>query len=454
MIKLNDEIIVTTEKLTSSGEAVARYTEDKLVVFVKNALPDEKLKIKITHVNKRFLKGEITEIIEPSVNRIKPFCRIYNACGSCNFQICSYDYQIKQKNIILKELFQDITDNIYPVIKSPEEINWRHKVQFPTRETKNSKRVKIGYFKENSHDITDIKFCPVQPEIINEITEFLRKNYTLGCYIEKNKKGHLKNILFRISHNSGDILLTFVLNLKEQEFKNETKDYFKKFSDKIKSEFKHIKGVFVNFNFEHTNKIVGNTTLKISGEDFIEEKLNDKTYKIGSVSFFQVNPKSAVNLFNIVKENIKDNSTILDAYGGVGAIGIYVSNKAKSITLVEENKNATACAEENFKINNIKNFEILTGDAKEQFIKFKRENKKFDYVILDPPRSGCDIKDGGLDIISSLTDNIIYVSCNPITLKRDAKYLAENNFKLNSVTGVDLFPHTFHIECVAVFERN
>ncbi len=453
MIKLNDEIIVTTEKLTSSGEAIARLGEEKLVVFIKNALCNEKLKIKIIHINKRFLKGEIIEIIEPSKYRIKPFCNIYNACGSCNFQMCGYDYQIEQKNIILNELFKDITNNIKPIIKSPKTANWRHKVQFPVRETKVSKRVIIGYFKENSHDITDVKFCPLQPKIINEITEFIRKNYIYGCYNEKNKKGLLKNILFRISNSTNDILLTFVLNIKEEDFKSKINNNFTGFSDKLKSEFKNIKGIFVNFNNENTNKILGDVTLKISGEDFIEESLKDKKYKIGSTSFFQVNPESAVNLFDIVKENIKENSTILDAYGGVGAIGIYVSDKAKLITLVEENKNATLCAKENFKINNVKSYEILTGDAKEQFLKFKNENKRFDYVILDPPRSGCDLKSGGLDIISSLARNIIYVSCNPMTLKRDSEYLLENGFNIKSISGVDLFPHTFHIECVAVFER-
>ena len=177
----------------------------------------------------------------------------------------------------------------------------------------------------------------------------------------------------------------------------------------------------------------------------------DKNYKIGATSFFQVNPKSAVNLFDIVKENIEPNSTVLDAYGGVGAIGIYVSEKASKITLVEENENAISMAYDNFKMNNIENFEILEGDAKKHFLNFEKQKRSFDYVILDPPRSGCD-KDG-LKAISKLAKNIIYVSCNPQTLRRDMSYLIEDGFIPQFIQGVDLFPYTHHIETVCVFKR-
>ena len=453
-MNINDEIVFTIEKLTPTGDALARFGEDKLVVFVKGALPKEDVKVKIISKNKHFLKGEIVEIINASPNRIKPFCSIYNACGSCNFQICSYDYQTEQKDKILKEIFKDILDEklIKPFIKSPSDKCYRHKIQFPAKRTKNSKRMLLGYFKQNSHELTNIKFCPVQPEIINDIAQFIRDNFILSCFDEKTKKGLLKNVVIRINSSENAILLTFVLNIKNNDF-SMVKDDILDFSEKLLDVFCEIKGVFANFNPNHDNKILGDETVKILGDDFIDETLGDKTYKIGATSFFQVNPKSATHLFNVVKENISPDSSVLDAYGGVGAIGIYVSSKAKKITLVEENENAIICAKENFKLNNIKDYEILSGDAKKHFVDFKNENRHFDCVILDPPRSGCDIVNGGLDIISNLTDKIIYVSCNPMTLKRDAIYLKSIGFKVKSLTGVDMFPHTFHIEAVMVFER-
>lgn len=454
-MNINDEIVGKVEKLTPTGEAIIRYGENKLVIFVKGVLEDEVIRLKIVSKNKNFLKGEVVEIITPSVHRIKPFCPVYNACGSCNFQICDYSYQIAQKDKILREIFKDVVDEnlINPFIKSPAEKQYRHKIQFPARETKISKRVLLGYFKENSHNLTDIKFCSTQPEIINKIAEFIRKNYFLGCYTEKTKKGLLKNVVIRINSSLDSMLVTLVLNIKKTDLKNYKKN-LSDFAKNLKSEFQEIKGIFLNFNPCCNNKILTDEYENILGEEFIIENLSDKKYFIGASSFFQVNPKSAVNLFNEVKRNVDKNSSILDAYGGVGAIGIYVSDSTKSITLVEENSNATKCAEKNFVLNNIKNYKILTGDAKEHFLKFKKEKKYFDCVILDPPRSGCDIKDGGLDVISSLTNKIIYVSCNPMTLKRDSIYLKSIGFKVKSLTGVDMFPNTFHIEAVMVLERS
>ncbi|MBQ4647510.1 MAG: 23S rRNA (uracil(1939)-C(5))-methyltransferase RlmD [Candidatus Gastranaerophilales bacterium] len=450
-MKLGETVEVVIEKMVYGGDGLARIGEEQFVVFVKDSLPHDRLKIKITSLNKKFARGEIIEILE-SPNRIKPFCALYNACGSCDCQIASYDFLIKQKSEILKDIFKNIIneEKIFPVIPSPNDKFYRHKIQYPVQQTKNSKRILLGYYKKNSHDLTNIKYCPVQIEIINEIAQFIRDNFELDCYNEKTHQGLLKNVLTRISSANGDILLTLILNCEESDFINYESPIFR-FFKKITTQFSAIKGGFVNFNPKKTNKILGKETLKIIGEDFIIEKLGNKSYKIGATSFFQINPKSAVNLFDIVKENIKPNSTILDAYGGVGAIGIYVSEYASKITLVEENENAISMAYDNFKMNNIENFEILEGDAKKHFQNFEKEKRTFDYIILDPPRSGCESE--GLKAIAKLAKNIIYVSCNPQTLRRDMSLLIEIGFKPKFVKGVDLFPYTHHIEAVAVFER-
>ena len=249
MIKLNDIIDVVVEKLTYGAEGLARYGEENFVIFIKNALPEDKLKIKITSLNKKFARGEIVEIIE-SKNRIKPFCPLYNACGSCQIQNCEYDFLVQQKTLILKDIFKNIIDekNIFPVIKSPKTHEYRHKIQYPARQTKNSKRILLGYFKENSHDLTNIKFCPVQPKIVNEIAQFIRDNFNLDCYNEKSHSGLLKNVLFRINSKEDELLLTLVLNCNQGSFSDFENDIFR-FSKKITSAFKIIKGVFVNFNF-------------------------------------------------------------------------------------------------------------------------------------------------------------------------------------------------------------
>lgn len=446
MLKVNDTVDLTIEKLVYGGDGLARFGEEKFVVFVKNAVVEDKIKAKITSLNKKFARAQIIEILEPSKHRIKPLCPLYNACGSCQLQNYDYDFLIQQKQEVLKDIFKNIEVDILPMKKSPKTASYRHKIQYPVRQTKNSKRILMGYFKNNSHELTNIKFCSMQPEIIDKISQYIRDNWTFGCYEEKTHKGLLKNVLFRINSSLNSALIVFVLNKDEYDCED-----IKPFFEKISKKFPIIKGCFVNFNSKKTNSILSEKTTKILGEDFIIEKLKDKSYKIGPVSFFQVNPFATVELFDIVKQNVKENSTILDAYGGVGAIGIYLKEKAKSITLVEQNIEATKFAKENFELNKIENYEILTGDAKKHFLNFEKENKIFDYIILDPPRSGCD-KDG-LKAIAKLAKNIIYVSCNPETLRRDISYLIEENFKLKSIQGVDLFPYTYHIETVAVLKK-
>lgn len=450
-MKLGDILEVEIEKLVYGGDGLARVGAEEFVVFVKNSIPKDKLKIKITSLNKKFARGEILEILD-SPNRIKPFCALYNACGSCDCQIMSYEFLLRQKTNILKDIFKNVVceDEIYPVISSKSDKFYRHKIQFPARQTKNSKRILLGYYKKNSHDLTNIKYCPLQVEIMNEIAQYIRENFKLDCYDEKTKKGLLKNVLARVSSYSGDVLLTLVLNCDENKF-SEFDSLIFRFFKKLMSAFPAVKGGFVNFNSQNTNKILTDDTLKIAGDDFIIEKLGKKIYKIGATSFFQVNPETAAILFDVIKKNIKPNSTILDAYGGVGAIGIYLSDYASKITLVEENKNAISMASENFKLNNVENYEIFEGDAKKHFLNFEKENKKFDFAILDPPRSGCEKE--GLLTISKLAKNIIYVSCNPQTLKRDMSLLIENGFKPKFIQGVDLFPYTHHIESVCLFER-
>lgn len=427
--------------MTHNFEGLTRVGEDKFVVFVKNALVNDELKIKITSKTKSYARGEIVEIITPSKHRIKPFCALYNACGSCEAQICEYDFLVNQKSEILKDIFRNVLDekDIYPVIKSPKTLEYRRKIQYPCTSTKNSKRMLMGYYKQNSHDLTNIKFCPIAPNLMNKIAQFIRDNFPLDCYFEKKHTGALRHVISRFNLEN-ELLITFVVNSIKVDKKLSV------FAQKLVNEFSEIKGVFVNLNPDKTNKILGNQTFKILGDDYIIESLDDKKFKIGPTSFFQVNPSAAVELFKIVKDNIEPDSTILDAYGGVGAIGVFVSEKAKKITLVEEDKKAVELAQENFKLNNIENPEILSGDASTHFLNFEKEKRIFDCVILDPPRQGCTKE--GIEAISKIAKEVIYVSCNPQTLKRDLSYFIEKGFKPQFVKGVDLFPFTHHIEAV------
>ena len=331
-------------------------------------------------------------------------------------------------------------ENIEDMIKSPKLREYRCKTQYPTSETKNSKRILAGYYREESHNITNIKFCPAQSGIINEIVEYIRENWKLGAYVEKTKKGLLKHIVIKQSSTTDEILLILVLNAKN---KVDISD----FANNIKEKFKNIKGILINYNPSEGNRILSDKTELVLGDNYYTEQFDDKKLKIGAESFFQVNPFCAYELFSSIKKLVKKNSSILDCYGGVGAIGSFLSDLTKSTVLIEINPEACILAEENYRVNSVRDFEILKGDVKDVISK----DKTFDYSIIDPPRKGCDRE--VLFVLSKISKNIIYVSCNPQTLSRDIKILQEKEFKLKYVKPFDMFPYTYHMETLCMLER-
>ena len=447
-MKINDEYIVKIEKITNLGFGLAKI--DGFVVFVKDACPEDTAKIKITKVNKNFANGEIVELIEPSKHRVKPFCPMKKVCGACQLQFVDYDYQLELKQQIVQDAMKTIGNldiEIPKPIPSPEIKNYRHKIQYPVTETKNSKRILAGYYKPGTHEIVNIKYCPIQPEICDRIIEFIREkafDYGISGFNEKKHSGDLRHIVIRSSLATGKNLVILVVNATK------TFDRLNDFAKCIFEEFYEVAGVCVNFNSKKTNVILGNKTECLAGKDFVKERILDKTFRIGPNTFFQVNPKSAENIFRYVKEYIQnnyENPIILDAYAGITSFGICISDICKKVVSVEENKEATELARETAKVNNIENVEIHNQDAAKFF---EKEKRKFDAIILDPPRKGCTKE--SLDEACRLSKGkIIYVSCNPATLARDLKYLKEEKgATIESIQPFDMFCHTYHIENVAI----
>ena len=452
-MKINDELELTVEKLVYEGSALAKY--DGMPVFIDGGCPGDLLKAEVVKLNKNYAKAKIKEILTPSPHRIKPFCPIHNVCGGCGWQYITYDYQLEQKRNIVEETIKKITGEhieVKPVIPSPETREFRCKLQYPCTQTKVSKRIIAGYYKKGTHEIVNVKYCPIQPKIIGKILEFIRTKaaeLSITAYNEKKHKGELRHIIFRFSKSENTCLIIFVVNA------HQLSDKLKKLSKAVMEEFAHVTGCCINYNTEKTNLIMTNDTRKIQGENFYYEKIGDVKYRISANSFFQVNIGSAENIFNTVKNIIKENyktPKILDAYSGVSSFGLWLKDIASEITCVEEAPSSSKDAIENVKINNAQNFTILNGDAKQIFQNLIDNGKKFDITVLDPPRKGCEQE--SLDIAVKLTDKaIIYVSCNPSTLARDIKYLHENGFKTKYIQPVDMFCHSYHIESIAWLEK-
>ncbi|MCI1273902.1 MAG: 23S rRNA (uracil(1939)-C(5))-methyltransferase RlmD [Clostridiaceae bacterium] len=445
----NDEIELNIESLSNLGFGIAH--KDGMVVFVENSCPEDKVLAKVKKVKKSYANAITKTVIEPSCHRVEPFCSMQKVCGACQLQFIDYDYQLELKKKIVEDAMHSIAGidiKIENPVKSPEIKEYRYKIQYPVSQKKVSERLLVGYYKPESHEIVNLKHCPIQPAICDKIVDFIRENaikYGISGYNEKSKTGDLRHIVLRVSKFNGNVLVVLVVN---------TKDVFprlKDFTNAIKNQFDKVVGVCVNFNTKPTNVILGETSTCVVGQSYVEEKMFENTFRIGVNTFFQVNPQSAENIFKYIKDYIKENfekPTILDAYAGIAAIGMSVADCADSVKSVEMSREACENAKSGLRINKIDNLEIINSDTEKYLDTIKR---KFDIIITDPPRKGS--TQGVLDgFLKTCKKTIIYLSCNPATLARDLKYLVEKGCKVKSIQPFDMFCHTYHIENVAIVE--
>lgn len=444
-------LTVEIEKLSNLGFGIAKV--DGYVIFVEGACVGDTVKIRVGKKNKNYANAKVLEILKPSKHRVEPFCPMQKVCGACQLQYIDYNYQLELKKQIVEDAMKSIYGDrieVRDVIASPKMREYRHKIQYPIGETKDSKRILAGYYKPASHELVNIKYCPIQPAYCDTIIEFIRnaaKECGISGYNEKKHAGDLRHVVIRTSEYSKKSLVILVVN------STRTFDKLKKLANKIYTGLDNIAGVGINFNSKKTNLIMGENSEILEGIGFIEEKLCDKVFKVGAKTFFQVNPSSANNIFNYVKNYITqnfENPLILDAYAGITTFGICLSDVAKKVVSVEEVKESVDLASRIIKENGIKNVELHNMDAGKFFEKeLNTKGRKFDITVLDPPRKGCTQE--SLDYAFQLTKSkIIYVSCNPATLARDLKYLKEKGCTIEYVQPFDMFPHTYHIENVAI----
>lgn len=445
-------LTVKTEKLSNLGLGIAKY--EGYVLFIPNTCPEDTVKVRVTKKNKSYGFAEVIEIIEPSPHRVEPFCKMQKVCGACQLQFIDYDAQLRFKKEIVEDTMRSIYGSsveIRDVIPSPQTTEYRHKIQYPIGQTKDSKRVLAGYYKNGTHELVNIKYCPIQPHYCDEIIEFVRnkaQKVKLTGYDEKTGMGELRHVVIRTSYAEKTNLVVLVVNSKS------ISNRIKELAYSIYDELENIAGVSVNFNTGKTNLILGDKTENIIGKDYIKESLCEKHFRVAAKTFFQVNPASADNLFGYVREYIKNNFTnpvILDAYAGITAFGICMSDVAEKVVSIEEESDSVKLAGEVITEENINNIEVHQGDAEKFFIEQTQLGREFHVTIIDPPRKGCTSE--SLDYALKLTKNkLIYVSCNPATLARDLKYLTEHGARVEYIQPFDMFPHTYHIENVAIID--
>jgi 23S rRNA (uracil1939-C5)-methyltransferase len=260
-------------------------------------------------------------------------------------------------------------------------------------------------------------------------------------------KGLLRHIMVRVGFNSGQVMVVPVIN-------GDSIPYAKEFMDMLRQNVDGLASVVLNINRRRTNVILGSQCKVIYGSDHIVDTLCDLTFKISPLSFFQVNPRQTEVLYTKAIEyaGLDSTQTVLDAYCGIGTISLIAAQKAAKIYGIEEIQQAVDDARENARLNDISNVEFICAKAEDAIGRFIEDKVRIDVIIMDPPRKGCD-KSFLEAAVRLCPERMVYVSCNPATLARDMRFLAEHGYKATAVQPVDMFPHTVHVECVTLMSR-
>lgn len=453
------EVTVAVEKIVAGGAGFGRL--DGEAVFIPYACPGDIVQAEITKKKKDYAFAHISEIKHSSKHRVEPSCtyyfnpqkaRIYGEkyryCGGCDFQHIDYPKQLEIKENILKEaLFKigglkDIP--VLPIIPMENPWGYRNKIQLPVGVHK--KKLLIGFYKPGSHEIVDILDCLVQDKLATPVIDAVRvliDKYRFFPYNEETHRGWLRHILIRTARYSENVFV--VLITRSENFPKVSQ-----FCAELKRKAPRVSGIFQNINPGKTNVILGRKTKKIWGEDFITEKIGQITYLIKSTAFFQINPVQTEKLYKLVKDmaGCTGNETVFDLYCGSGGIGIFLAEKAKKIIGIDESFESIESARMNARYNKLPHCMFIQGRVEHVLLKYRRKDVKKPIIILDPPRSGCSEK--VLQMVAQMNGKIMYVSCNPATLARDIKILVSGGYHLDCIAPVDMFPHTSHIEAVAV----
>jgi len=455
-LRKEDILELWVDKLAFGGQGIART--DGFVVFVKGAVPGDRVLARIIKNKKDYAEADLVELINPSSDRVKPPCPYHGFCGGCNYQHLEYPRQLEYKRDHIRDSMERIglipDALIHDVIPSERIFGYRNKMEFSfsdrrwllpgeldTEEKKDEFGLGLhvpGVFSK----VIDIEGCLLQEETGNRILRAVRKfvkHSGVPVYGLKSHEGFWRFLALRRSVAYDEWLINIVTA-------EERKDIVFALSQSLNREFPNIKTIVNNITSKKAGISFGEKEIILSGEGKIRDRIGDYEFQVSANSFFQTNTSGAARLYEKVVEyaGLQGNETVLDLYCGTGTIPIFLSKYAKEITGIEIVESAVADAEKNCRDNGVANCSFILGDIRKRLDDLKI---KPDVLIIDPPRAGMH-KDIPPKIMEMGVRTVVYVSCNPATMARDINALQEK-YKLVEIQPVDMFPHTFHIESVA-----
>lgn len=449
--KKNEVYSLTITDANMDGDGVGKL--NGFPIFVKDTVIGDVAEVKLIKVKKSYGYGRLMKLIQPSKNRVEPYCDVARQCGGCQLSFYSYTEQLRFKENKVKNHLERIGKvtgyHMSPIIGMEEPFRYRNKAQFPVGRNKDGRLI-AGFYAGHTHSIIEHKDCMIGREenktILSIVLGFMEE-YQIAPYQEETHTGLVRHILIRQGFYTKEIMVCVVINGTELP-------YVKELAKRLQ-QLEQISSIMVNCNREKTNVILGKELILIWGKDFITDWIGTIQFQISPLSFFQVNPVQTERLYKKALEyaRLSGKEIVWDLYCGIGTISLFLAQKAKKVYGVEVVEQAIENARENARRNQIENVEFFVGRAEEVLPNWYAQNQeKADVIVVDPPRKGCE--EVVLRTIAKMgVERIVYVSCDSATLARDVGILSGMGYQLLEVTPVDMFPQTVGVEVVCLLSK-
>ncbi|NJO77621.1 MAG: 23S rRNA (uracil(1939)-C(5))-methyltransferase RlmD [Cyanobacteria bacterium RM1_2_2] len=479
---------VSITDLNHNGEGVGRWQER--VVFVPDAVPGDRVRVRLVRVKPGYAQGKLHELIAASPHRVRPSCIVADKCGGCQWQHVDYGYQLEVKrNLVIQDLERIggfTQPPVDPVLAVAPALGYRNKSTYPVKAVSRSDmsrsdvghsrpvlsrnpsrhqaalglklkprivsapstpmvQVQAGYYQKGSHQLVNLNQCPIQDGRLNPFLAQIKLDIQQrgwSIYDEQSHQGEIRHLSLRIGQRTGEVLLTLVARKGDLPDLAEQAQFWLQ-------HYPELVGVCLNLNPDRTNAIFGDKTHCLAGRPYLHEISAGLSFQIHPTTFFQVNTEQAEALLQIIQAelNLQGTEHLVDAYCGVGTMTLPLAKQTRQVIGIEVQPEAIEQAKQNAQLNGIDNAEFQIGKVETLLPELSMQP---DIVLLDPPRKGCE--PSVIDTLLKINpQRIVYVSCNPATLARDLKLLS-SAYTLKRVQPADFFPQTAHVECAAFLE--
>ena len=442
MLKKNDEITVEIERF--GGEMGIAHL-DGMTLFVENALPGERVLARAQRVEKSCAFLKTLSVLAPAPGRVSPPCPYYEKCGGCVCQHMAYPLSLEMKRERVQDALRRIGGlslPVPPVLGMDSPWHYRNKASMPVGGERG--RAQIGFYAPRSHRIVPVESCLIAREESNQVAAVFQRwmeKFQIEPYQEASRQGLIRHIMSRVSRR-GQVMAVVVAARERVPHEREL-------TAMLLSGVPGLASVYLNINKRGDNVILGPESRLLYGAERLEDTLCGLTYQLSPLSFFQVNPVQTEKLYQLALDyaGLTGGELAADLYCGAGTISLLLAQKARHVVGIEIVPQAILDAEENARRNGVENVEFHAAAAEKLLPQLVEKGLRPQVVVLDPPRKGCE--EAVLAAIAQAApERVVYVSCDPATLARDAKFLCDHGFQALRCQSVDMFCQTGHVETV------